>query len=250
MDNVQNAEKVPQSTQTPALWLIRNDASARRLRLDGDTLRTVVGIDTVFTHRVDELRIPDIRRIEMVAPYAPPSPKISLILFGAAIGVVCGTGLAHVQGIIAAIATTAFALVALIMRGATTARQRLLRLEMTDGRTVVLSCDVEGMEEARGLLGEDRWVAGVDDDRSHSLKPDERYHVERMRIGLVLGGSGAALGMLYLAANPAPGLHYAIAIPTNIFYLATAGIVACVMGLAWWKMVVAPWVNRTKGRRP
>lgn len=191
-------QKVPRTATDggPAIWFIRNDATPRRMRRVGDTLRTTVSYDTLFSHRVDVIDLEAMDRLDVIAPYAPPSPRLALIVCGLTFGLVAGSFLDFESACIFAFMTLTFSIVGAIIGKGNNARQRLARMTMMDGTSHTIAYREEETQRVMALVGRDRWNDGDAVMPEIPLRKEETKHIESLRIGLVLATSAVALLML------------------------------------------------------
>jgi len=216
--------------------MVRNDATARRLRLLDGCLRTTVGLDTLLTQRVDSVSLAGVKRVDVLAPYSPSTPKLALIIFGLSLGMMIGSQFQPGAAIVIAVMTVTFAVVAHLVGGMTPASQRLARLEMDGGDPYMISYRVEDEDEVVALFGSARWNSANATTMTEPLSSDERMHADRMRFGLLLAAGALALIALALAITTDSGVSDAVAIPVNILYLAVLGLTLIFSGLSWYKL--------------
>lgn len=239
--NMQDAKKVPARPKDtgPPMWLVRNDASARRMRLVEGTLRTTVGLDTVINRHVEEIRIADVLRVEVLAPYSAQSPRLALIIFGLSLGMILGSQFHPAAAIVLALMTVTFSVVATVVGRATSASQKLARIELRDGTTYMIAYPVEDEGDVRRLFGEERWHDSNVIKASVALRPDEERLSERMRYGSLLMAGSACVIVLMMSISDGTGLSEAVTIPVNILYLSVLAISLMFSAVAWYKMTRA-----------
>ena len=236
--NMHAGQKVPDrpKSDAPSMWLIRNDASARRLQRTGGSLRTVVGYETLLTGKVESIEIEDIAQAEVVAPYAPPKPQLALIIFGMSLGMILGSQFNAPSALILAATTITFGIVAGVVGRSTSPSHRLARLSTREGRTFMVSYRLEDEDRVRTMMPEATWGDGNITDDQAALSPEEEYQAETMRIATALIASAAALAMLVYAIDTESDVSDAVAMPVNIFYLGVLGLTLIFAGLSWYRM--------------
>lgn len=239
--NMHDARKVPERPRStgPALWLIRNDASARRLRLTEGTLRTTIGFDTIISRHVDEIRLSDAIRFEVLAPYSRSTPRLSMIIFGLSLGMILGSQFQPGDALVLAIMTVTFSLVATVVGRQTTASQRIARIEMLDGRAYTVAYQIEDESDIRRLFGDGRWVDANMTQASTPLRPEEERLAEKMRYGTLLMAGSLSIIVLMMVITDGSGLSDSVTIPVNIVYLAVLGFSLMFSAIAWYKMTRA-----------
>ena len=234
---MQAGDKVPDrpSSDAPALWLIRNDATARRLRRRHGSLRTIVGYDTLLSRRVESIEIPDISQVEVVAPYAPPRPQLALIIFGLSLGMILGSQFNAPSALILAATAVTFGLVVGVVGRTMTPGHRLARLT-TPTRTHIVSYRQEDEQRVKALFSTAQWVDANATDDQAGLSPEEERQAEKIRIGTALMASAAGLAMMVYAIDTDSDVSDAVAMPVNIFYLAVLGLTLISAAISWYKM--------------
>lgn len=231
-------QKVPQRPEddAPPLWLIRNDASARRISRSGGSLRTAIGYDTLLTGKVENIEIDEMLEIEVVAPYAPPKPQLALVIVGMSVGMMLGSQFQPPTALILASVIVTFGIVAGIVGLTTMPSQRLMRMKSKDGATYMVTYRTEDEDRVRGLFSHAKWEDGNITDDQASLRPHEERQAERMRIATALIASAVAMAMLVYALDTSEGVSDAVATGVNIFYLAVLVLTLMVAGISWYKM--------------
>lgn len=236
-----NGEKVPERPQStgPAIWLIRNDASARRLRLVRGELRTTIGFDTIVSRHVDRIVLDDVTRLDVLAPYTAPVPKLALIIVGLSIGMAIGSQFHPGSALILAFVTITFGLVAGLVGSMSSASQRIARLRMRNDTAYTIAYRIEDEDDVRRLLGEERWNDENNEENATPLHPDEERLAERMRYGALLAAGSLCIIALMAVITYDPDLSDMVAIPVNILYLAVLALALMFSGIAWYKMARA-----------
>ena len=231
-------QKVPERPEddAPPLWLIRNDASARRLVRSKGSLRTVIGYDTLLSGKVESVELVDMVEAEVVAPYAPPRPQLALIIMGMSLGMILGSQFTPPTALILAMVAVTFGMVAGVVGLTTSPGQRLMRITTRSGATYMVSYRTEDEDRVRRLLGNAVWVDGNITDDQAALRPDEERQAERMRVATALIASAFAMAMLVYALDTDSDVSDAVATGVNIFYLAVLALTLIVAVVAWYKM--------------
>jgi hypothetical protein len=234
---MQAGEKVPERPRpdAPAIWLIRNDATARRLRRRDGSLRTIVGYETLLSRRLESIEIAEVTEVEVVAPYAPPRPQLALIIFGLSLGMILGSQFNAASALIIAVTTVTFGIVASIVGRTMTPGHRLARLR-TGGRTQMVSYRLEDEPRIQALFSTANWIDTNTTDDQARLSPEEEKQADKIRIGTTLIASAVALAMLVYAIDTDSDVSDAVAIPVNIFYLAVLGLTLIFAAISWYKM--------------
>lgn len=238
---MQEGKIVPErpASTGPALWIVRNDSSARRLRLQDGELRTVIGFETIVSQRVERIALADVDRVDVLAPYASPTPKLPLIIFGMALGMMLGSQFQPGAAIVIAATAITFAAVAQIVGGMTPASRRIARLKMKGGGDYAVTYRHEDEEDVRRLFGQAQWNDSNVTAMDAPLLPTEVTHAERMRFGTLLAAGACGLIVLMLSITEDSGVSEAVAIPVNILYLAVLGFTLIFSGISWYKLTRA-----------
>lgn len=223
----------------PTLWIVRNDSSARRLRLQDGELRTVIGFETIVSQKVERIALADVERVDVLAPYASPTPKLPLIIFGIALGMMLGSQFQPGPALVIAATAITFAAVAQIVGGMTPASRRIARLKMTDGSDYAITYRHEDEDDIRRLFGRSQWNDSNMTAMTAPLLPSEVTHAERMRFGTLLAAGACALIVLMLSITEDSGVSEAVAIPVNILYLSVLALTLIFSGVSWYKLTRA-----------
>lgn len=209
------------------------------MRWSGDTLRTRVGYDTLVVRHVDSIDLADVDTIEVVAPYAPPSPRLSLVVFGIAFGLLGGSFLDFNGACTFGIMTTTFALVGSLIGGSSTARQRLARMRMKTGKAHTIAYRYEEEQRVKARIGIEKWNEDANMLPDSPLERDEQRHIDSLRVGIVLATSAVALLVLWSNGPHFDESSPVVSVPVNILE-GTAWVLAIGVGLmAWYRVFQA-----------
>jgi len=235
MENTQAQEKVPEAAARPAIWLVSGDVR-RRLVPSGGQMRTHVGLASLIDQYVETIPIDEIERVEVMAPYSPPSSRLGMLLIGCAVGVVAGSESGTMTGMVLAITVLAFALVTFVIARTVPSSQRIARISMTGGKAYCIAYRHEDQEEVRRLFQSAEWCDRTDDLMVTALTPEETHRAQGMRIGIVLSVSALALLVLHVYDDNDGQMSDLIGVPSDII-IATAWCVTIIVNLvAWGKM--------------
>ena len=238
-----------QEESSPSIWLIDVVAGRRRLRRLGTEMRADIGMSTLFDARLPALRLDEVRSIEVVAPYAPPAPRLATVLTGAAVAFMLAAGNDFTTGVMLAVTTAAFAVVAAIVALSTPPRQRLARMTMAQGAVLTMAYWTQDEADVRRLFGAATWLDGDARIEETVVNDVERHRIEQMRVGLVLTASAIAIIVLYFQTGRPDSTPDSIGIPYDIIHRATWTIVIGVNAVAWWRMATAMTASRRATRR-
>lgn len=223
----------------PNIWLIKSDSTAKRMRLTDNTLRTVIDFETMISRKVDEIKIDDVVKLSVLAPYTINNPRVSLVIFGISLGMIIGSQFTALEAIVLAYMVVTFSVVALVIGRNKNQSQKIARLEMKDGTGATIVYLIEDESEVRSLFSPDIW-----DDKSgiapkEPLKKDEENLLEKMHYGMLLMAGSVGIIALMMAIGDGTGISELITIPVNILYLAVLVLTMMFSGISWYKMIRA-----------
>lgn len=251
-DNTSSPAEVPITRNAPPLWLVSGDVR-RRLSLRAGHMRTHVGLAAIIDQFVETIPIKEIKSLEVLAPYSPPSSKLGMILIGCAIGALVTGESGAMTGIVLAITIFAFALVTLMISRSVPSAQRIAKITTTSGRAYCIAYRYEDEDEVRRIIPHAGWSDKTDDLTIISLTPEEKHRANGMRISIVLSTSAFALIILYVFGRTNDNLPSTLGVPADII-VATAWCITVIVNLiAWGKMLIyriAPDRSSANRRRP
>lgn len=225
------------SSGQPPFWMLRSDATPRRMVVASGQLRSRVGYDTLVSRRVEAVTIADAIRFEIVAPFVPPSPRMALIAGGICAGLIAGSQIAPPAAAAVAVVCATFGAVSTLIGGPSTMRQRLARIKMRDGTSHTVSYRYEDEEAVRRLFSHAAWDDANITKAANQLLPEEEHRADALRIGIVLSASAIAIIVMLFTTGDHDGVD-AITIPYEIIRWTCWGVVAAVTVTAWCRMVM------------
>lgn len=239
-----------QASTHPSLWLVSGDLR-RRLTVRGRQIRTRIGLAAMIDQFVETIALDEVARVEVLAPYSPPTSRLAAILAGCAIGVLIGGENETMTGVVMAITILAFAIVTVVVSRGVPAAHRIARASMRDGRAYCLTYRHEDEDEIRQLFRTSEWSDETVSLMLTALTPEEKHHADGMRFGLVLSASALALITLYATDHPTGGIPDAIGIPAEIIVKAAWCITIAVNVAAWGRVLLhrAGTLRRPANRR-
>lgn len=184
------------------MYLVTADGMRRRLRRKGGELRTALGLDDLSKPAVGRIVLADIRKADVVAPYAPSKPTLGILLIGVAIGMLVSSFLipsTAVFGISLAAATAGGALFFVRLPGSS--RYALVRVHDGD-RSWMIAVEREALSDFQQSIPKAQWRDDIAKLHDTDLLEEERRHVNAMRNGVVLiTTSLAMIALLFLQLN-------------------------------------------------
>ena len=181
-------------------WLIRNDRAPRKMRRHGNTMRTIVGYDTMLNAAVDAYRLDDAIKVEVLGPYERPASRVAWFGTGLVIATVMIGAYRPSQPYVIAVMIATFTAVLTIISKSLKPPMVMARINFVnaDPRLIAYLADEEN--DIRSSMPLVCWADNNSTCHDVDLTREEKRQADALRIGAVL--SASAISMITLLRTP------------------------------------------------
>lgn len=232
------------------MYLVFADKPPQRLVRHGEELRTILTPMTMFAPSIGIIRLRDIVSIDIIAPYNEPSRKMSWLLLGIAIGLLCSS---LPGAIIASAIPFSLALVSWIIPNATSSAYVLAKIKEGD-RTHSIAIQREALSEFGQWVPEASWNDEVMPITSGPMLERERFQLAIMQIGFTLVITSfsiiALLGLEIIVGKEESLLALVIGKALRISLYGAEAFACLIFVACWWNLIKIWWRHQRQHKNP